>query len=238
MQIIPAIDIINGKCVRLTKGDYTQKKVYNENPVEVAKAFEVAGIKRLHLVDLDGAKQGKIQNITVLESITSNTNLQIDFGGGVKQLTDVENVFNAGASFVTIGSLAIKQPNTLKEWVEQFGANKFLIGADTLNYTIKIGGWLIDSGVNIFDFITSLQSMGITNIFCTDIEKDGMQSGTSVKLYKEIIEKNNGINLIASGGVTTIADIDELINVGCSGAIIGKALYEGSISLTELKKYL
>jgi phosphoribosylformimino-5-aminoimidazole carboxamide ribotide isomerase len=238
MEIIPAIDIIDGKCVRLAKGDYAQKKVYNENPVEAAKTFANAGIKRLHLVDLDGAKTGKIQNINVLESIASNTNLQIDFGGGVKDLIDVENIFNAGASFVTIGSLAVKQPNLLQEWVEEFGANKFLIGADTLNYTIKTNGWLSDSGINIFDFISSLQKIGISNIFCTDIEKDGMQAGPSLQLYKQIIETNKAINLIASGGVTTIEDVEQLITVGCSGAIIGKALYEGTITLTRLKKYL
>ncbi len=238
MEIIPAIDIIDGKCVRLTKGDYSQKKIYNENPLEVSKTFEAAGIKRLHLVDLDGAKAGKIQNLKVLEAIANNTNLQIDFGGGVKQLTDVESILNAGASFITIGSLAVKEPILLQQWIEQFGANKFLIGADTLNYTIKTNGWLIDSGINIFDFISALQTMGITNIFCTDIEKDGMQNGPSVKLYQQIIETNKGINLIASGGVTTIADIDELIKTSCSGAIIGKALYEGTILLTDLKTYL
>jgi phosphoribosylformimino-5-aminoimidazole carboxamide ribotide isomerase len=238
MQIIPAIDIINGKCVRLSKGDYAKQKVYNDNPVEVAKLFEDAGITQLHLVDLDGAKAGEIKNIKVLEAIANNTNLKIDFGGGIKQLTDVENVFNAGASFATIGSLAIKQPALLQSFIQHFGAAKFLIGADTLNYTIKISGWLTDSGVNIFDFITSLQNMGITNIFCTDIDKDGMQAGPSLQLYTQILEKKSTINLIASGGVTTVADIEQLVVIGCSGAIIGKALYEGTITLTELKKYL
>lgn len=237
MEIIPAIDIIDGKCVRLTKGDYTQKKIYNENPVEVAKTFETAGVKRLHLVDLDGAKAGKIQNIKVLENIAINTNLQIDFGGGIKEIADVKSIFNSGASFVTIGSLAVKQPQLLQEWIDKFGANKFLIGADTLNFTIKTNGWLKDSGINIFDFISSLQKLGLTNIFCTDIEKDGMQNGPSIELYKQILEKRKGVNLIASGGVTTIVDIEELITIGCSGIIIGKALYEGTILLTDLKKY-
>jgi phosphoribosylformimino-5-aminoimidazole carboxamide ribotide isomerase len=237
MEIIPAIDLIDGKCVRLAKGDFSQQKVYNQNPLEVAKEFEAAGIKRLHLVDLDGAKAGKIKHINVLETIARNTSLQIDFGGGVKQIEDVNSVLNAGACFVTIGSLAVKNPSLLQVWLNAFGATKFLIGADTLNYTIKTNAWINNSGINIFNFISSLQAMGLTTIFCTDIEKDGMQNGPSLQLYKEILQTNKGINLIASGGVTTVNDIEALAQIGCTGAIIGKAFYEGSILLTDLKKY-
>ena len=177
MIIIPAIDIINGKCVRLTKGDYAQQKIYNENPVEVAKQFAGAGFERLHIVDLDGARAGKICNMSVLESIASATDLVIDFGGGIKQINDVEAILSAGASMVTIGSLAVKDPETLEEWLMEFGADHFFIGADVLNENVKISGWLEDGGVNIFDFVGKLIGLGATNIFCTDISKDGMMQG-------------------------------------------------------------
>ncbi len=234
MTIIPAIDIINGKCVRLTKGDYAQQKVYNDNPVEVAKQFEDAGIKRLHIVDLDGAKSGKIINLDVLEKIAAATKLDIDFGGGVKNITDVSDIFNAGAAMVTIGSLAVKHPEVLEEWLMEFGANKFFIGADVLDEKIKISGWLEDSGINIFDFIGSMISLGTTNIFCTDISKDGVMQGPSIELYKKIIEQHPEINLVASGGVSNIDDVKELKAIRCTGAIIGKAFYEGKITLQEL----
>jgi phosphoribosylformimino-5-aminoimidazole carboxamide ribotide isomerase len=234
MTIIPAIDLIDGKCVRLTKGDYDQKKVYNENPVEVAKQFEAAGITRLHMVDLDGAKAGNIVNLKVLEAVASQTKLIIDFGGGVKKITDVEDVLNAGAAIVTIGSMAVKQPQMLEEWLMEFGANKFLIGADVLNEKIKISGWLEDGGINIFDFIGKMIGLGVTNIFCTDISKDGAMQGPSIELYKKIMAEHPEINLIASGGVTDIDDVYTLKTIGCSGAIIGKAIYEGNISLAQL----
>ena len=189
MIIIPAIDIINGKAVRLTKGDYAQQKVYNENPVEVAKQFEAAGIERLHIVDLDGAKAGKIINLKVLEEIATATNLVIDFGGGVKNINDVGNIFNAGAAMVTVGSLAVKHPELLEEWLMEFSAEKFLVGADVLDEKIKISGWLEDGGINIFDFIGKMISLGTTNIFCTDISKDGMLEGPSFELYKRILEQ-------------------------------------------------
>lgn len=234
MTIIPAIDIINGKCVRLTKGDYAQQKIYNDNPVEVAKQFVDAGIQRLHIVDLDGAKAGKIINLKVLENIAAATNMVIDFGGGVKNITDVGNIFNAGAAMVTIGSLAVKQPQLMEEWLMEFGADKFLIGADVLDEKIKISGWLEDGGINIFDFIGNMISLGATNIFCTDISKDGVMEGPSIELYKKIMEQHPEINLIASGGVSNIDDVIALKEMGCSGAIIGKAIYEGLISLEAL----
>ncbi len=234
MNIIPAIDIINGKCVRLTKGDYAQQKVYNENPVEVARQFADAGLQRLHIVDLDGAKAGEIMNLAVLEKIAAAVNMVIDFGGGIKKIADVESILNAGASIVTIGSLAVKQPEVLEEWLMEFGANHFLIGADVLDEKIKISGWLEDGGINIFDFIGKMISLGVTNIFCTDIAKDGMMHGPSVELYKKILAQHPEINLIASGGVCNISDVVQLKEIGCSGAIIGKAIYENLITLQDL----
>jgi phosphoribosylformimino-5-aminoimidazole carboxamide ribotide isomerase len=234
MTIIPAIDIIDGKCVRLTRGDYNQKKVYNNDPVEVARQFEAAGIQRLHVVDLDGAKAGTIINLAVLERIAAATNLQIDFGGGVKNIDDVSNIFNAGAAMVTIGSLAVKHPEILEEWIMEFSAEKFMIGADVLDEKIKISGWLVDGGINIFDFIGKMIALGANNIFCTDISKDGAMQGPSTELYTKIMTEHPEINLIASGGVSNIEDIKQLKAIGCSGAIIGKAIYEGNISLDEL----
>ncbi|HOZ80145.1 MAG TPA: 1-(5-phosphoribosyl)-5-[(5-phosphoribosylamino)methylideneamino]imidazole-4-carboxamide isomerase [Ferruginibacter sp.] len=234
MTIIPAIDIIGGKCVRLTQGDYAQQKVYSDNPVEIAKQFEDAGITRLHIVDLDGAKAGTIINLSVLESIASNTNLVIDFGGGIKKIQDVESVFNAGASIATIGSLAVKHPELLEEWLMEYGADKFLIGADVLDEKIKISGWLEDGGIDIFHFIGMMIGLGVTNIFCTDISKDGAMQGPSIELYKKIMAEHPEIKLIASGGVTTMEDVIKLKEMGCTGAIIGKAIYEGNIDVKEL----
>jgi len=235
MIIIPAIDIINGKAVRLTKGDYAKQKVYNENPVEVAKQFEAAGIERLHIVDLDGAKAGKIINLKVLEEIATATRLKIDFGGGVKNITDVGDIFNAGAAMVTVGSLAVKHPELLEEWLMEFSAEKFLVGADVLDEKIKISGWLEDGGINIFDFIGKMISLGTTNIFCTDISKDGVMEGPSTELYKKIMVEHPEINLIASGGVSNMDDVKQLKEIGCAGAIIGKAIYEGKVPLNPLK---
>jgi len=234
MTIIPAIDIINGKCVRLTRGDYAQQKIYNENPLEIAKQFEDAGITRLHIVDLDGAKAGTIINLKVLELIAGNTKLVIDFGGGIKRINDVESIFNAGAAIATIGSMAVKHPELLEEWLMEFGADKFLIGADVLDEKIKISGWLEDGGIDIFTFIGRMIGLGVTNIFCTDISKDGVMGGPSIDLYKKILEEHPEINLIASGGVGSINDIIRLKEIGCTGAIIGKAIYEGLITLEEL----
>lgn len=234
MEIIPAIDIINGKCVRLTKGDFSREKVYHENPVDVATIFADAGLQRLHLVDLDGAKAGKIQNLHVLESIASKTKLVIDFGGGIKTIQDVNDIFNAGASLISLGSLAVKSAPIIEEWIIEFGAEKILIGADVLNQNIKISGWKEDGGINIFQFITNILAIGVNNIFCTDISKDGMMMGPSMDLYKKIIEQFPSINLIASGGVSKLEDVTLLKNIGCKGAIIGKAIYEQTISLQEL----
>jgi phosphoribosylformimino-5-aminoimidazole carboxamide ribotide isomerase len=235
MTIIPAIDIINGKCVRLTKGDYAQKIVYNDHPVEVAKQFADAGLERLHIVDLDGAKAGKIINLDVLESIASATDLKIDFGGGVKNITDVGKIFDAGATMVTLGSIAVKHPELLEEWLIEFGADKFLIGADVLDENIKISGWLEDGGINIFDFISKMMGLGVSNIFCTDISKDGAMQGPSIELYKKIIATYPELNLTASGGVSNLEEVLLLKEIGCAGAIIGKAIYEGKITLEALK---
>ncbi len=238
MQIIPAIDIIEGKCVRLTQGDYSKKTIYNEDPLEVAKQFEDAGIRRLHLVDLDGAKSGMITNLKVLERIAENTNLEIDFGGGIKQEKDLESVFNAGAQLATIGSLSVKEPEVFYSLVRKYGAGKFLLGADVKNEKLAIHGWAEETNVSVFDFIDQNLQEGIKNIFCTDISKDGMLKGPAIDLYKRIIEKFPETNLIASGGVSSIKDVELLKNNSCTGVIIGKAIYEGKISLAELKKYV
>ena len=234
MQIIPAIDIINGKCVRLTKGDYTKKIVYHDDPLDAAKSFEDAGLQRLHIVDLDGAKAGSIQNLKVLESIAGNTKLVIDFGGGIKNINDVSSVFNAGASIVTLGSIAVKHPEIVEEWLMEFGADRILIGADVLDKKIKISGWTEDGGISVFDFIAKMLALGALHIFCTDIAKDGVMAGPSVELYKDIMEHFPSLQFIASGGVSTIDDVIELQKIGCSGVIIGKAIYEGKITLEEL----
>jgi phosphoribosylformimino-5-aminoimidazole carboxamide ribotide isomerase len=236
MTIIPAIDIIDGKCVRLTKGDYAQQTVYNEDPLEVARQFEDAGIKRLHMVDLDGAKAGKIINLKVLENVSAATNLEIDFGGGVKTIADLSNIFSAGASMVTIGSLAVKHPEILEEWVMEFGTQRFMIGADVLEGKIKISGWLEDGGIDVFAFIGRMLSLGVTNIFCTDISKDGAMEGPSIELYKQIMEEHPEVNLVASGGVSNMDDVILLKEIGCTGVIIGKAIYEGKVSLQQLLK--
>ena len=237
MLIIPAIDIIDGKCVRLTQGDYAQKKIYNESPVEVAKSFADAGFTRLHLVDLDGAKVGKIVNYKVLESIAGFVNMEIDFGGGIKQKEDVELVLNSGAKFATVGSIAVKNPVLFSTWIEIFGADKFLLGADVRNEYITASGWLESTTVNVFDFIQQNIDKGIRNIFCTDVSKDGLLQGPSTGLYKEIIKRFPSINFIASGGVSSLDDLLELRKIGCSGAIVGKAIYEGKIGLEELSLF-
>lgn len=234
MQIIPAIDIINGKCVRLTKGDFSKQVIYHDDPLEAARKFEQAGFERLHMVDLDGAKSGMVKNLHVLENISSNTNLRIDFGGGIKNIDDVSNVFNAGASMVTLGSIAAKRPSVVEEWIMEFGTEKIFIGADVLNENVKIKGWLEDAGQKILDFIGKMAAAGAQNIFCTDISKDGMMKGPSVDLYRKILSAFPGINLVASGGIATIRDVHALKDAGCHGAIIGKALYEGKISLSQL----
>ena len=238
IDIIPAIDIIDGKCVRLSQGDYQTKKIYSESPVEVAKEFEANGIKRLHMVDLDGARQSKITNLKTLEAVASGTALEIDFGGGVKTTEDVQSVLNAGAAMINIGSIAVKQPELVETWIQQFRAEKILLGADVKDENIMIHGWQQSAGLNIIDYISAYINKGINQIFCTDISKDGLLQGTSIDLYKKILIAFPQLHLIASGGVTDISDVEELLAIGCSGIIIGKALYEGRIQLSQLKKYL
>ena len=233
--IIPAIDIIEGKCVRLTQGDYSQKKIYNEHPLEVAKMFEDAGLHRLHLVDLDGAKAGKVTNWKVLEKLASQTKMIIDFGGGITTENDVNIIFNSGAAYATVGSIAVKDEALFTSWLENFGAHKFLLGADVKEEKIAIHGWLETTKVWVYDFIRKYLDKGIQSIFCTDVSKDGKLEGPSIDLYKNIIKECKGIHLIASGGVSNIKDVEDLIEIGCTGIIIGKAIYEGRITLPQLK---
>jgi phosphoribosylformimino-5-aminoimidazole carboxamide ribotide isomerase len=237
MQIIPAIDIIEGKCVRLTEGDYAQKKIYNEDPLEVAKQFEGVGLMRLHLVDLDGAKVGKVINWKVLEKIANKTSLIIDFGGGIKTEATLKTVLDTGATYATIGSLAVKDRITFEEWIERFGANIFMLGADVHSEKIAIGGWLEKTEIDVYDFIGTYMNKGVTQIFCTDIQKDGKLEGPSIELYQKILQQYPNLHLIASGGVSQLKDLEELSTVGCSAAIVGKAIYENKISLSELSTF-
>ena len=234
MEIIPAIDIIDGKCVRLTQGDYAEKKIYNEHPTEVAKQFEAAGLKRLHLVDLDGAKNGTVVNWKVLEAIAANTSLIIDFGGGIQTEQDLNLVFESGATLATIGSLSVKNEVKFLTWLNRYGADKFLLGADVKHEKIAIGGWLEQTNIGIMDFIKNYMDKGVQTVFCTDISKDGKLEGSATELYKKIISCFPTLQLIASGGVAGISDLHELEAIGCSGVIIGKAIYEKRISLDEI----
>ncbi|MFN6945685.1 MAG: 1-(5-phosphoribosyl)-5-[(5-phosphoribosylamino)methylideneamino]imidazole-4-carboxamide isomerase [Cytophagaceae bacterium] len=238
IEIIPAIDIIDGKCVRLTQGDFNQKKQYNENPLEVAKAFEDAGIKRLHLVDLDGARQKKIINHKVLQAISTNTRLAIDFGGGIQSDEDIQLAFDSGASQVTGGSVAVKNPDLFKNWISRFGVGKIILGADAKNGMIAVAGWQETTEVSVFDLISQYQeSSGIEYIICTDVAKDGLLQGPSFDLYTDILTKFPEVKLIASGGVTTKDDLFRLEEMGVYGAIVGKAFYEGNISLNDLAEF-
>ncbi|MCU7616543.1 1-(5-phosphoribosyl)-5-[(5-phosphoribosylamino)methylideneamino]imidazole-4-carboxamide isomerase [Chryseobacterium sp. PBS4-4] len=237
MKIIPAIDIIDGICVRLSKGDYSTKKIYNENPVEVAKEFESFGIQFLHLVDLDGAKSKHIVNQKILEKIANETSLHIDFGGGLKTEEDIEIAFNSGAQQITIGSIAVEDPEYCYEIIEKYGSEKIILGADCEKRKIKTSGWVEESDKDILDFILQYQEKNIKNVICTDISKDGMLEGASTELYQEIIVKTN-INLIASGGISCIDDVFKMKEIGCSGTIIGKAIYENKISLSQLKNFI
>ena len=237
MQIIPAIDIIEGKCVRLTEGDYAQKKIYNEDPLEVAKQFEGVGLMRLHLVDLDGAKAGKVINWKVLEKIANKTGLVIDFGGGIKTEVTLKTVLDTGATYATIGSLAVKESAIFEEWIERFGAQIFMLGADVHAEKIAVGGWLEKTEIDVYDFIGSYMNKGVTQIFCTDIQKDGKLEGPSIQLYQKILQQYPSLQLIASGGVSQLKDLEELRTIGCSAAIVGKAIYENKISLLELSTF-
>ncbi|MEL6560353.1 MAG: 1-(5-phosphoribosyl)-5-[(5-phosphoribosylamino)methylideneamino]imidazole-4-carboxamide isomerase [Bacteroidota bacterium] len=238
MEIIPAIDLIDGKCVRLTKGDYDQKKIYNEDPLEVAKSFEDAGIGRLHLVDLDGAKAKKIINAAVLERIATNTSLKIDFGGGVQSDEAIEQAFSCGAQQVTGGSIAVKKPELFKSWLKKYGTEKIILGADVLDKKIATSGWQEINEIDVTDFIADYQKEGVSYVVCTDISKDGVLQGPSTDLYKELMNDLPDMKLIASGGVTTIEDLRELQQAGVYGAIIGKAIYENRIPLASLKEFL
>ncbi len=237
MQIIPAIDIIDGKCVRLTEGDYAQKTIYNEDPLEVAKAFEAAGIQRLHLVDLDGAKAGAVKNWKVLESIALNTKLVIDFGGGIKTNDDVALVFERGATLAAIGSMAVANPTLFLSWVKTYGADRFFLGADVKDNHIAVNGWMQTSNIAIDSFISDYLAQGISNIFCTDVSKDGRLEGPSTALYQSLIQLFPNLNLVASGGVSSLQDLETLKAIGCAGAIVGKAIYENRISLESLQQF-
>lgn len=235
MEIIPAIDIIDGACVRLTKGDYGTKKVYNENPVEIAKSFEQAGIKRLHLVDLDGAKQRRVINLEVLKSISEHTSLAIDFGGGIQSDEDIEAVFAHGASQVTGGSIAVRNPELFAKWIEKYGAEKIILGADVKNEKIAIGGWEETTSIDLVSFLRKYtQEYGLKYVICTDVAKDGMLQGPSFDLYQRILDTLPNLKLIASGGIAEIKDMVKLKEMGVYGAITGKAIYEGRVTLEEL----
>ncbi len=242
MRIIPAIDIIDGKCVRLSKGDYNTSKIYNENPLEVALEFEAHGIEYLHLVDLDGAKSKHIVNHKILEKIASKTDLNIDFGGGLKSDEDLKTAFECGASQITGGSIAVKDPKIFRSWLTKFGADKIILGADANNEKVAISGWMEESEKELLPFIQQYQKEGVKYVICTDISKDGMLEGPSFKLYEKILEQTSKegepINLIASGGISTFDELPKLAEMGCEGTIIGKAIYEGRISLKQLENYI
>jgi phosphoribosylformimino-5-aminoimidazole carboxamide ribotide isomerase len=237
MRIIPAIDIIDGKCVRLTQGDYGQKKVYNENPLEVAKSFEDAGLKYLHLVDLDGAKAGKVTNWKVVEAISQNTGLAVDFGGGVKTEAELRQLFDAGIRQVNLGSVAVKNPSVVQQWIEVYGSEKIILSADVKNEMIAISGWQENATITLSDFLSGYLTRGITYVTCTDISTDGMLTGPNVSLYRKIRSSFPSIKIIASGGVSGIQDLHELKSADVAGVIIGKAIYEGRITLAELKAF-
>lgn len=236
MKIIPAIDIIDGKCVRLTQGDYSQKKVYNENPVEVAKEFQDAGLEYLHVVDLDGAKAGEVINWEVIRSICQETKLQVDFGGGIKLQDQVQKLFDYGVRQVNLGSIAVKDPEIVRDWINTFGAEKIILSADVKNEMIAISGWQEDASIRITDFLKDYIQKGIEYVTCTDISTDGMLTGPNIELYQKILFSFPQLNLIASGGVSCLDDLIELQQVGVDGAIVGKAIYEGKITLEELAK--
>ncbi|UBM60533.1 1-(5-phosphoribosyl)-5-[(5-phosphoribosylamino)methylideneamino]imidazole-4-carboxamide isomerase [Marinilongibacter aquaticus] len=237
-QIIPAIDLIDGHCVRLTKGDYDTKKVYNEDPLDVAKAFQDKGISRLHLVDLDGAKQKKVVNLKVLEKIASKTNLVIDFGGGVQSDEDIHAVFNSGAAMITGGSIAVKNPELFLKWLEQYGCEKIILGADAKDRKIAISGWEENSGQDIIDFVSHYTQKGIKYLISTDVSKDGLLQGPSTELYKELNAQFPKSEIIASGGVAEMKDIEELAALNIHGVIVGKAIYEGRIAMDEIQKFI
>jgi phosphoribosylformimino-5-aminoimidazole carboxamide ribotide isomerase len=237
MQIIPAIDIIDGSCVRLSQGDYNRKTTYSSDPLSVARSFEDAGLKRLHLVDLDGAKAGKIMNAAVLEKIAANTQLQIDFGGGIHIEESVASVINAGATWVTVGSVAVKAPEKLEQWIARFGGDRFMLGADVNGTKLAVSGWTETTDVEIVPFLDKWTAAGIQQVFCTDISKDGLLEGPSTALYRSLLQRFPHLQLIASGGVSSIEDLQVLQELGCSAAIVGKAIYENKITVTALANW-
>lgn len=237
IEIIPAIDLIDGKCVRLSQGDYNRKTIYNENPLEVALMFEAVGIRRLHLVDLDGAKAKHIVNHKVLELISTKTNLIIDFGGGLKSDEDLKIAFKSGASMVTGGSIAVREKDTFLKWLQKYGCEKIILGADAKNGNIAVGGWLETTELPVIEFISDFHNKGITKVISTDISRDGMLTGPSIELYQEILDALPNVEIIASGGIATMDDILKLAEMGVPGVITGKAIYENRISLTEIEKY-
>ena len=238
IEIIPAIDIIDGKCVRLEQGDFSAKKIYSENPLEVAKRFEDAGLKRLHLVDLDGAKAKHVVNINILSSIASNTNLTIDFGGGIKTDEDIQKVFDSGAEMVTLGSVVITNPCNLDTWIDKYGSDKIILGADVRDFKIAISGWLTTTDIDLFDYLIEKKYAGVRKVLCTDIAKDGMLAGPSFDMYKSLMQLLTDLYFIASGGISSIQDIEELDKIGVNAVVIGKAIYENRISLNDLKKFV
>jgi phosphoribosylformimino-5-aminoimidazole carboxamide ribotide isomerase len=238
MRIIPAIDIIDGKCVRLSKGDYSTKIIYNENPLEVAKSFENHGIEYLHLVDLDGAKSNTIVNYKIIEQIASRTNLKIDFGGGLKSDLDVKIAFESGATQITGGSIAIKNSELFEEWIAFYGSEKIILGADALNEKVAVSGWLENTNEDLIPYIKRYQNKGIQYVICTDISKDGMLEGPSFELYERILFEVPNVKLIASGGISTFEELPKLAEMGCEGTIIGKAIYEGRITLKQIENYI
>ncbi len=238
IEIIPAIDIIDGKCVRLTQGDYGKQKTYSDNPLEVAKLFEGYGVRRLHVVDLDGAKSSHVDNLRVLEQIASHTDLVIDFGGGIKSENDLTLSFNAGASMLTIGSLAVKNPDLVKGWLKDYGAERFIIGADVKDEKISINGWKEEGEDTLYPFLERYTSEGVVNVLCTDISRDGMLQGPSLTLYENILKRFPELHLIASGGVGGVDDIRKLNEMGVPAVVFGKAFYEGLIRIEQLKEFL
>jgi len=238
MKIIPAIDIIDGKCVRLTKGDYDKKTIYYDDPLDVALQFEGAGITRLHLVDLDGAKSGEVKNWKVLELIAGKTKLVIDFSGGISSEKSVQKAFDSGVSFVSVGSIAVKNESEFKSWLVKYGPNKFIIGADVKEEQIVIRGWTESTNISVFELIEKYKLKGVKQFFCTDVNKDGLLQGPAIDLYKEIMNAHPSIDLIASGGISSISELKALREAGCSGAIIGKAIYENKILLSELTQFI
>lgn len=238
IELIPAIDIIEGKCVRLTKGEYSSQKTYSENPLEIAKQLEDIGVKRLHMVDLDGAKSKHIVNHKVLETIANSTSLKIDFGGGIKSDADIHTAFDSGASLVTIGSVASTSPEMFMSWIDKYGTDKIILGADVRNGMISINGWKEDSQYSLFDFLDKYIEAGIINILCTEISRDGMLEGPATDLYKEIMQRYPNINLIASGGISCMKDIEVLDDNGIPSVVFGKAMYEERISMADIRNWL